>query len=46
MATGPRYFVPFRRRHEGKTDYYKRMALLSSGTPRMVVWKISWLIIV
>ncbi|HOB17835.1 MAG TPA: 50S ribosomal protein L18 [Candidatus Methanoculleus thermohydrogenotrophicum] len=37
MATGPRYFVPFRRRHEGKTDYYKRTSLLSSGIPRMVV---------
>lgn len=39
MATGPRYFVPFRRRHEGRTDYYKRMSLLSSGLPRMVVRK-------
>ncbi len=46
MATGPRYFVPFRRRHEGKTDYYKRMALLSSGTPRMVVRKTNRQIIV
>ena len=33
MATGPRYFVPFRRRHEGKTDYYQRMSLLASGHP-------------
>ncbi|HOD85758.1 MAG: 50S ribosomal protein L18 [Methanoculleus sp.] len=46
MATGPRYFVPFRRRHEGKTDYYKRMALLSSGMPRMVVRKTNRQIIV
>lgn len=46
MATGPRYFVPFRRRHEGKTDYYKRMSLLSSGTPRMVVRKTNRQIIV
>lgn len=46
MATGPRYFVPFRRRHEGKTDYYKRMSLLSSGTARMVVRKTNRQIIV
>jgi len=46
MATGPRYFVPFRRRHEGKTDYYKRMSLLSSGTPRMVVRRTNRQIIV
>ncbi|MFA7562988.1 MAG: 50S ribosomal protein L18 [Methanoculleus sp.] len=46
MATGPRYFVPFRRRHEGKTDYYKRMSLLSSGMPRMVVRKTNRQIIV
>jgi len=46
MATGPRYFVPFRRRHEGKTDYYRRMSLLSSGSPRMVVRKTNRQIIV
>jgi large subunit ribosomal protein L18 len=46
MATGPRYFVPFRRRKEGKTDYYKRMSLLVSGTPRMVVRKTNHQIIV
>ncbi|MFA7198052.1 MAG: 50S ribosomal protein L18 [Methanoculleus sp.] len=46
MATGPRYFVPFRRRHEGKTDYYKRMSLLSSGSPRMVVRRTNRQIIV
>jgi len=46
MATGPRYFVPFRRRKEGKTDYYKRMNLLLSGTPRMVVRKTNRQIIV
>ena len=39
MASGPRYFVPFRRRHEGKTDYYSRMRLLLSENPRMVVRK-------
>jgi len=37
MANGPRYFVPFRRRREGKTDYYQRLKLLASDKPRMVV---------
>ncbi len=37
MATGPRYFVPFRRRREGKTDYYKRTSLIVADAPRMVV---------
>jgi large subunit ribosomal protein L18 len=46
MATGPRYFVPFRRRKEGRTDYYKRMSLLVSGTPRMVVRKTNRQVIV
>ncbi len=46
MATGPRYFVAFRRRHEGRTDYYQRMSLLASGTPRMVVRKTNRQIIV
>ncbi|KUG20401.1 MAG: 50S ribosomal protein L18 [Methanomicrobiaceae archaeon] len=46
MATGPRYFVPFRRRKEGKTDYYRRMALLLSSKPRMVVRKTNRQIIV
>lgn len=39
MATGPRYFVPFRRRKQGKTDYYKRAKLVVSDRPRMVVRK-------
>ncbi|MBN2735291.1 MAG: 50S ribosomal protein L18 [Methanomicrobiaceae archaeon] len=39
MATGPRYFVQFRRRREGKTDYYKRLKLVVSGRHRMVVRK-------
>ncbi|MFA5394878.1 MAG: 50S ribosomal protein L18 [Methanogenium sp.] len=39
MASGPRYFVPFRRRHQGKTDYYARMRYLLSEKPRMVVRK-------
>ena len=37
MATGSRYFVPFRRRREGKTDYYKRTSLVVADAPRMVV---------
>jgi large subunit ribosomal protein L18 len=37
MATGPRYFVPFRRRREGKTDYYSRSKLVVADAPRMVV---------
>ena len=37
MAIGPRYFLPFRRRREGRTDYYSRMKLLLSQEPRMVV---------
>ncbi len=46
MANGPRYFVPFRRRREGKTDYYRRMKLLLSDKPRMVVRKTNRQIIV
>lgn len=30
-------FIPFRRKLEGKTDYRKRLALLKSGKPRLVV---------
>lgn len=39
MARGPRYRVPFRRRREGKTDYYLRQKLLRSRKPRVVVRK-------
>jgi large subunit ribosomal protein L18 len=39
MATGPRYLVPFRRRREGKTDYYQRTRLIVADAPRMVVRK-------
>ncbi|MDH7593912.1 MAG: 50S ribosomal protein L18 [Methanomicrobiales archaeon] len=46
MATGPRYFVPFRRRREGKTDYYARMRLVVSEDPRMVVRKTNRYIII
>ncbi|MEN3000029.1 MAG: 50S ribosomal protein L18 [Acidilobaceae archaeon] len=37
MARGPTYRVPWRRRREGKTDYYKRLRLIKSGKPRLVV---------
>lgn len=37
MKAGPRYKVPLRRRREGKTDYRKRLKLLLSGKPRLVV---------
>ena len=46
MATGPRYFVLFRRRKEGKTDYYKRAKLVVSDRPRMVVRKTNRQIII
>ena len=46
MATGARYFVPFRRRRDGKTDYYLRTKLVLSGEPRMVVRKTNRYIIV
>lgn len=32
-----RRFIPFKRKLEGKTDYRKRLALLKSGKPRLVV---------
>ncbi|AGK60145.1 LSU ribosomal protein L18P [Archaeoglobus sulfaticallidus PM70-1] len=37
MARGPRYRVPLRRRREGKTNYRKRLKLLLSRKPRLVV---------
>jgi large subunit ribosomal protein L18 len=37
MAKGARYRVPFRRRREGRTDYRRRLALLKSREPRVVV---------
>lgn len=39
MARGPTYRVPWRRRREGKTNYYKRIKLIKSGKPRLVVRK-------
>ncbi len=37
MAKGPRYRRPFRRRTEGKTNYHKRLKLLKSRKPRLVI---------
>lgn len=39
MAQGPTYRVKFRRRREGKTNYYRRRRLLLSKRPRLVVRK-------
>ncbi len=36
-AKGPVYVVAFRRRREKSTNYAKRLALVKSGVPRMVV---------
>jgi len=36
---GKRRTVPFRRKHENKTDYHKRLGLLKSGKLRFVVRK-------
>jgi large subunit ribosomal protein L18 len=46
MARGPRYRVPWRRRREGKTNYYKRVKLVLSGKPRFVVRRTNKYIIV
>ncbi|MBI2079511.1 50S ribosomal protein L18 [Candidatus Micrarchaeota archaeon] len=45
-ATGPTYRVAFRRRREGRTDYNKRLALIKSNKPRMVVRKTNKSVIV
>ncbi|RDD52602.1 50S ribosomal protein L18 [Nanoarchaeota archaeon NZ13-N] len=42
MAHGPRYNVKYRRRREEKTDYRKRLKLLKSGLPRLVVRRGIW----
>jgi len=39
MKLSPKYKMQFKRRIEGKTDYQKRLRLLSSGKPRLVVRK-------
>ncbi len=46
MAQGPTYRVKFRRRREGKTNYYRRGRLLSSRRPRLVIRKTNTSIIV
>lgn len=45
-ATGPLFQVHFRRRREGRTDYQKRLSLLKSGKPRLVVRKTNRYVIV
>ena len=37
MGRGPRYRRSFRRRHDGKTDYHKRLKLLKSRKLRAVI---------
>jgi len=39
MKLKPTYKMPFKRRREGKTDYKKRLKLLFSKKPRLVVRK-------
>ncbi len=39
MAQGSTYRVKFRRRREGKTNYYRRRRMLKSKLPRLVVRK-------
>lgn len=39
MKLSPTYKMPFKRRRLGKTDYQKRLKLLSSSKPRLVVRK-------
>lgn len=41
MAHGPKYRVKFRRIREGKTRYNKRLKLVKSGKPRLVVRRFS-----
>ena len=45
-ATGPLYAVHFRRKREGRTDYSRRLALLKSGKPRLIVRKTNRYILV
>jgi len=39
MATSNRYTVGYRRKREGRTDYKKRLKLLKSEKPRLVIRK-------
>ncbi len=41
MARGPRYKVPKKRRREGKTNYYRRYAMLKSGRDVRLVVRLS-----
>lgn len=45
-AIGPTFVVAFRRRREKKTNYPKRLALIKSGLPRLVVRKTNKQVIV
>ncbi len=46
MAKGPRYKVEYKRRRQGKTNYKKRLNLLKSDLPRLVIRKTNRYIIV
>ncbi len=46
MAHGPTYKVKFRRRREGKTNYYRRKKLLQSKGSRLVIRKTNTRVIV
>lgn len=46
MAQGPTYRIKFKRRREGKTNYYRRRRLLLSRKPRLVVRKTNTTMIV
>ncbi len=37
MSKGPRYRVQFRRKREGKTNYYKRLGMIRSGKPILML---------
>lgn len=39
MGKGPRYKLPHKRRREKKTNYKRRLALLKSDSPRLVIRK-------
>ena len=45
-AKGPNYLVHFRRRRAGRTDFQRRLGLLKSGVPRMVVRKTNRYVVV
>jgi len=39
VKIGPKYKMPFKRRYDKKTNYNKRLGLLLSGKPRLVIRK-------